>query len=88
MVQLQGVGFKTFTHEGRSTYQVGYSHYLTARLPVGVTLRSRRQQVVLSGGLAGLVAHRLCGLKLPDPYKGRGVYPTNVPPALKQGKRR
>ena len=91
VVTLSGVGFKVFSHPGRTALHVGYSHYVVVRTPRAAQIRSRRSTLVVYPtapvGVGDLV-HRVCRTKRPDPYKGRGLYPTDGRPTLKPGKRR
>ena len=91
VVHLSGVGFKVFSHAGRTALHVGYSHYVVVRTPREAQVRSRRAALVVHPVTptgVGDLAHRVCRVKRPDPYKGRGIYPTGGRPTLKPGKRR
>lgn len=85
VLKLNGVGFKSFLHGGVLVCGLGYSHYVG--LLTGVSLRSRRGNIALSGGSA--LQGRIQDLRRPDPYKGRGIYSvTQGKPPTKPGKRR
>ena len=92
VLHLSGVGFKVFSQPGRTALHVGYSHYVVVRTPVAATVRSRRSHMVVhhqpAAGGVGDLPQRVCRVKRPDPYKGRGLYPVDDRPRLKPGKRR
>jgi ribosomal protein L6P/L9E len=80
VVRLNGVGFKSFRRADWLVFQLGYSHYVAARV-TGLG-RPRR------GALAVADPAGVTRLRRPDPYKARGAYVDGARPTLKEGKRR
>jgi large subunit ribosomal protein L6 len=87
VLKLSGVGFKSFVTPGGLTLGLGYSHYVGVLLPGGVALRPGRGHLAV-GPHVGDLTGRIRRLRLPDPYKSRGIYPTGEVPPRKEGKRR
>jgi len=87
VLKLSGVGFKCFVTPGGLTLGLGYSHYVGVTVPAGVVLRPGRGHLAV-GPTRGDLPARVGRLRVPDPYKSRGIYPTTRVPPRKEGKRR
>lgn len=87
VLKLSGVGFKCFVTPGGATLGLGYSHYVGITLPVGVITRPGRGHLAV-GPTRGDLSGRVRRLRVPDPYKSRGIYPAGEVPPRKEGKRR
>lgn len=77
VLDINGVGYRAEV-KGREIHMtLGYSHPVIFPLPQGVTASVERQIVItLSGAdrqLLGETAATIRGLRLPEPYKGKGI---------------
>ena len=92
LLEVRGVGAKVQHDLGDLTFNLGYSHPIKYRLPVGVVgrvLDDRGTLFLLLGNDRTKVlatAAKICLLKKKDVYKGKGIffYAENI--ALKEGK--
>lgn len=76
-LQLVGVGYKAAVKGDVINLNVGYSHPIDHKLPVGVTAETpSATEIVLKSAnkqLLGQVAAEIRGYRPPEPYKGKGV---------------
>ena len=84
-LEISGVGYKAALVKGENLMlSLGYSHPVMYPLPKGIkaTVDPKQTVVTLKGidkQLVGQVAANLRSLKLPEPYKGKGIkYSTEV----------
>jgi len=87
VLRLHGVGFKSFCHNGVAAFQLGYSHFVVRRLPLGSTARTHKQVIALFSPKGNLV-YSVQQLRVPNSFTRRGVYPSNEIPRTKEGKKR
>jgi large subunit ribosomal protein L6 len=77
-LEINGVGYRAEA-KGNNLIQftLGYSHPILFQLPPGIQAKIERQTVVTLEGidkqLLGEVAAAIRRLRLPEPYKGKGV---------------
>jgi large subunit ribosomal protein L6 len=90
-LEINGVGYRAEA-KGNSLIQftLGYSHPILFQLPPGIRANVERQTVVTIEGidkqLLGEVAAAIRRLRLPEPYKGKGVKYANEKIRRKAGK--
>ena len=84
-LEITGVGYKAAVVKGENLMlSLGFSHPVLYPLPKGIkaTVDPKQTQITLKGvdkQLVGQVAANLRSLKLPEPYKGKGIkYSTEV----------
>lgn len=84
-LEIAGVGYKTALVKGENLMlSLGFSHPVLYPLPKGIkaTVDPKQTVITIKGfdkQLVGQVAANLRGLKLPEPYKGKGIrYSTEV----------
>jgi large subunit ribosomal protein L6 len=83
-LEISGVGFKAVAHGSNLMLNLGFSHPIVYPLPNGIkaTVDSKQTQILLKGidkQLVGQIAANLRSLKVPEPYKGKGIkYSTEV----------
>jgi large subunit ribosomal protein L6 len=74
---LVGVGYKAQAQGAMLNLELGYSHPINHKMPVGVTVQTPSPtEVVLTGTdkqVLGQVAAQIRGYRAPEPYKGKGV---------------
>ena len=74
---LKGVGYRALVNGNKLTLNVGYSHPVEMEAPQGITIEApEATKVVVSGAdkeLVGDVAADIRAVRLPEPYKGKGI---------------
>ncbi len=75
-LEFKGVGYKAQVAGNKLVMNLGYSHPIDFMLPAGITAVVEGNFITLSGidkQLVGEKAAQLRGLRLPEPYKGKGI---------------
>jgi large subunit ribosomal protein L6 len=89
-LDIVGIGFRADVKGRVATFTLGYSHPIELLLPEGVDLKIEKQtHLVVSGAdrqLVGQVAANIRALRLPDPYKQKGIRYTGEVLRKKVGK--
>lgn len=77
ILEISGVGYKALIQGRNIVLNLGFSHQITYQLPVGIDASVDKQTVVTLKGvdkeLVGQVASNIRGLRVPEPYKGKGI---------------
>jgi len=77
VMEINGVGYRAEVKDKALHLALGYSHPVIFPLPPGVTATVERQTVITLQGpdkqLLGQTASILRRLRLPEPYKGKGI---------------
>jgi large subunit ribosomal protein L6 len=90
-LEISGVGFKAEAKGKEINFTLGYSHPVVFKLPEGITAEvdPKQTKIVLRGvdkHLLGLTAAKVRNLRLPEPYKGKGIKYSNEIIRRKEGK--
>jgi large subunit ribosomal protein L6 len=90
-LEISGVGFKAEVKGKEINFTLGFSHPVVFKLPEGVTAEvdAKQTRVVVRGvdkHLLGLTAAKIRGLRVPEPYKGKGIKYSNEIVRRKEGK--
>lgn len=76
-LELVGVGYKAQATGDLLKLSLGFSHPVEYKAPEGVKLSTEGPTVIVVGGIdkqkVGQVAAEIRGLRLPEPYKGKGI---------------
>lgn len=76
-LNLIGVGYRAAAQGDKLNLTLGFSHPVVLTMPKGITVETPTQtQIVVKGvdkQLVGQVAANIRRLRLPEPYKGKGV---------------
>jgi large subunit ribosomal protein L6 len=76
-LEITGVGFRAQIQGRNLTLALGYSHPTVFALPAGIDASVEKQTVITVKGsnkyLVGQVASEIRDLRLPEPYKGKGI---------------
>ncbi|MFU0805056.1 MAG: 50S ribosomal protein L6 [Pseudoclavibacter caeni] len=76
-LQIVGTGYRAVAKGSAVEFSLGYSHTITVEPPEGITFVVEGQNKVIVQGIdkqaVGEVAAKLRKLRLPEPYKGKGV---------------
>jgi large subunit ribosomal protein L6 len=76
-MELVGVGYRVKQNGKDVTFSVGYSHPVEFKAPTGIELKVEDNTNLTVSGvdkqLVGLTAARIRKIRLPEPYKGKGI---------------
>ncbi|MFA4943014.1 MAG: 50S ribosomal protein L6, partial [Patescibacteria group bacterium] len=75
-LEFKGVGYKAQVAGNKLIMNLGYSHPIDFMLPEGITASTEGNFITISGidkQLVGEKAAQLRRLRLPEPYKGKGI---------------
>jgi len=89
-LDINGVGFKAQKQGNKLVLNLGYSHIIEVVEPAGITIEvPAPNKIIVKGAdkqLVGETAAKIRALRLPDPYKGKGVKYDFEVLKLKEGK--
>jgi large subunit ribosomal protein L6 len=91
VLDINGVGFKAELKGKELHFALGFSHPVIFKLPEGITAEvdPKQTRVTVRGvdkHLLGLTAAKIRGLRLPEPYKGKGIKYAEETIRRKEGK--
>ena len=75
-LEINGVGYKAEIKGTSITLSLGYSHPINFTLPEGVSAKTDKNMLILSGidkEKLGGAASKIRSFRPPEPYKGKGV---------------
>ena len=77
-LEINGVGYKAEQQGETLTFNLGYSHSITLKLPQGINAEVNKagNNVKISGidkQMVGQIAAKIRAYKIPEPYKAKGV---------------
>ncbi|WFS63687.1 50S ribosomal protein L6 [Pseudodesulfovibrio thermohalotolerans] len=75
-LEVIGVGYKVSVQGKKIVLNVGYSHPVEFDLPAGLDAKVEGSKLTIEGidkQLVGEVAARIRRVRLPEPYKGKGI---------------
>ena len=75
-LELVGVGFRAESSSSELTLNVGLSHSVKIKAPIGITFTVSENKITVSGAdkyLVGETAARVKAVKPPEHYKGKGI---------------
>lgn len=88
-LELSGVGYRAELKGKELNMVLGFSHPITVAVLEGLTVAVKHPKIEISGAdkwLVGEFAAKLCRLRKPDAYQGKGVRRTDVVYRKKAGK--
>ncbi len=90
-LEISGVGFKAELKGKELHFALGFSHPVVYKLPEGITAEvdPKQTRIVVRGvdkHLLGLTAAKIRGLRMPEPYKGKGIKYAEETIRRKEGK--
>jgi len=88
-LELSGVGYRASMNGVNLVLNVGFSHQVTIVPPVGIQLSVNEGKIVVSGidkQVVGQCAANIRLVKVPEPYKGKGIKYTGERIRKKAGK--
>jgi large subunit ribosomal protein L6 len=75
-LEINGVGYKAEVKGSNIALSLGFSHPIDFKLPEGITAKTDKNLLILSGidrQALGAAAAKLRSYRPPEPYKGKGV---------------
>jgi ribosomal protein L6P/L9E len=93
IIVLKGIGFRAYYYKKNHIvyFNLGYNHLCSYKLPFNVFVKVRKQHVIIySVSIRDLrhVSWELKNLRIPDPYKGKGIQFRDENLKIKKGKQR
>ena len=88
-LEFNGVGFRAKMEGDSLVLTMGYSHPVEIKAPDGISFRTSENQITVSGfnkEQVGLIAAKIRSVRLPEPYKGKGIKYQNEVVRRKVGK--
>jgi large subunit ribosomal protein L6 len=89
---LVGVGYKANAQGAMLNLELGYSHPINHKMPVGITVQTPSPtEIVLTGydkQVIGQIAAQIRSYRAPEPYKGKGVRYADEVVAIKETKKK
>ena len=76
VLEVNGIGYKAEVRENIIAFNLGYSHTINFKLPKSIKATIDKNVIKLFGSdkqKLGLVAALIRNLRLPEPYKGKGI---------------
>ncbi|MSO54439.1 MAG: 50S ribosomal protein L6 [Rhodospirillales bacterium] len=91
-IEINGVGFRAQVQGKEAVFQIGYSHEVRYPIPAGIKITCPDQTHVRVEGMdkhrVGQTAAEIRGLRLPEPYKGKGIQYVGEKIRRKEGKKK
>ena len=75
-LEINGVGYKAEIKGSKVTLSLGYSHPIDYTLPEGISAKTDKNLLILSGidkQALGGAASKIRSFRPPEPYKGKGI---------------
>jgi len=75
-LELNGVGYRVAMQGANLKLNIGFSHDVIFKVPLGVTVTTEQNNMTITGidkQQVGQVAAEIRALKKPEPYKGKGI---------------
>lgn len=75
-LEIEGVGFRAQLQGNDLALNLGFSHPVIFKTPVGIKVSVEKNAITISGiskELVGQTAANIRALKKPEPYKGKGI---------------
>jgi large subunit ribosomal protein L6 len=89
---LVGVGYKANAQGSMLNLELGYSHPINHKMPIGITVQTPTPtEVILTGydkQVVGQIAAQIRSYRAPEPYKGKGVRYADEVVAIKETKKK
>jgi large subunit ribosomal protein L6 len=89
-LDIVGIGYRAQVEGRKVTFALGYSHPIEFPIPDGIEIKvEKNTHIVVSGAdkqLVGQTAANIRGLRVPDPYKQKGIRYTGEQLKKKAGK--
>lgn len=91
-LEMSGVGYRCAVDKTFLTLFLGYSHEIKYEIPKDIQIKSEKPTIITITGISkqkvGQVAAEIRKLRLPEPYKGKGIKYENERIRRKIGKKK
>ena len=91
-LELNGVGFRATLKGKRLNLQLGYSHDINFDIPETIKITVEKQTIIKITGSdkqeVGMITSKIKLLRLPEPYKGKGIKEQGQYILRKEGKKK
>ena len=91
-LELVGVGFRAALKDKQLNLKIGFSHDVNLDIPEGIKISVEKQTIVKVSGFdkqqVGMIASKIKSLRLPEPYKGKGIREKGQYILRKEGKKK
>ena len=91
-LELVGVGYRAALKGKQLNLQLGFSHDINFDIPEGIKITVEKQTIVKINGSdkqqVGMVVSKIKSLRLPEPYKGKGIKEQGQHILRKEGKKK
>lgn len=87
---IEGVGYKADAQGSKLNMALGYSHPVNLDIPAGLTVKTEKGSMTVSGinkELVGAFSAKVRSHREPEPYKGKGIRYSDEVIRRKQGKK-
>ena len=87
---IEGVGYKADAQGSKLNMALGYSHPVNLDIPEGLTVKTEKGSITVSGinkELVGAFSATVRSYREPEPYKGKGIRYSDEVIRRKQGKK-
>jgi len=89
LLNVRGVGYKSWTQNSKLNFDLGLTHYISMSIPSFANVISKKVKLIISSKSKenlGIFSNEIKSLKYPDAYKGKGIRYSNDSLKLKVGK--
>lgn len=89
-LQIEGIGYRAKIEQEDIILQMGYTHPVKIKKPEGIDFLVEKNIITVSGidkTLVGLIAAKIRKVRVPEPYKGKGIRYAGEIIRRKQGKK-
>ena len=91
-LELVGVGFRAALKGKQLNLQLGFSHDINFDIPEGIKIAVEKQTIIKISGSdkqqIGMVVSKIKSLRIPEPYKGKGIREQGQYILRKEGKKK
>jgi len=76
-LEIMGIGYRADLQDKALKLSLGFSHPILFPIPEGIKVEVEKQTLITIKGIdkqqVGILAAKLRSIKLPEPYKGKGI---------------
>jgi large subunit ribosomal protein L6 len=92
ILELTGVGYRASLKGNKLNMQLGFSHDINFDIPETIKITVEKQTILKISGCdkqeVGMVASKIKSIRLPEPYKGKGIKEQGQYILRKEGKKK
>ena len=92
ILELSGVGYRASLKGNKLNMQLGFSHDINFDIPETIKITVEKQTILKISGCdkqeVGMIASKIKSIRLPEPYKGKGIKEQGQYILRKEGKKK